>query len=130
MVAPDAYYQQKNGVALPPHMQRERVWTGTVVAVGPGARDDSGTRSPSAAIAAGDRVVYDRRSVDTLDDENVLIPISAVLFSVDEKIPGEAKQAIRGSFAEAAPDGDYEQIYLGGGVDGSLPFPEVEGTDG
>ena len=83
----------KGGILIP-DTAREKPQQGEVVAVGPGARDDSGKLIPSD-LKAGDRVLFGKWSGTEIkiDGQELLIMQESDVMGVQESVPALKKAA-------------------------------------
>jgi len=89
----DAEDRTRGGIIIPDTV-REKPQEGEVIAVGPGARDESGKRV-SLDVKAGDRVLFGKWSGTEikLDGEELLIMKESDVMGVIEDAPAHAKKA-------------------------------------
>ncbi len=81
LVEVDESQEQVQGGIVLPESAAEKPTEGTVVAVGPGALKDDGTRVPMP-VAVGDRVIYGKYSgtdVKVDDEEYKLLRVTDIL---------------------------------------------------
>jgi len=81
------------GIIIPDKAQ-EQPMEGEVVAVGPGARDESGTLHP-LAVKAGDRVLFGKWSGTEvkLDDEDLMVMKESDIMGVIDRAAANAEAA-------------------------------------
>ena len=84
--------KSKGGIIIP-DTAKEKPQEGQVVAVGPGARDDSGTLVP-LDVKAGDTILFGKWSGNEvkIDGEDLLIMKEADIMGIVEKIDVSAKK--------------------------------------
>ena len=89
----DAEDRTRGGIIIPDTV-REKPQEGEVIAVGPGARDESG-KLVSLDVKAGDRVLFGKWSGTEikLDGEELLIMKESDVMGVIEDAPAHAKKA-------------------------------------
>ena len=86
--------EQKKGSIIIPDTAKEKPQEGEVIAVGPGARDDSGKIQP-LDVKTGDRILFGKWSGTEvkLDGEDLLIMKESDILGVLEPTAAKAKAA-------------------------------------
>src|SRR5271166_685428 len=89
----EAEQKTKGGIIIP-DTAKEKPQEGEVIAVGPGARDDSGKIQP-LAVDVGDRILFGKWSGSEvkIDDEDLLIMKESDILGILDPVAALAKAA-------------------------------------